>query len=160
MAVNLRFLDRSRYFSIQLAPQLSSRGWLGPGPDPLRLRKSGSAGNRTRDLCICSQELWPLGHRGGLWSGGIAPPFLTLALDGGERSASRSGPRASLEAVAFVPNLSLLIHGLMSFRRVSDERHPCKLYSLSYKESCMNLITTSFPKGKGAKAWSSSFTSN
>jgi hypothetical protein len=26
-------------------------------PDPLLLRKSGSAGNRTRDLWVCSQEL-------------------------------------------------------------------------------------------------------
>ena len=34
-------------------------------PDPLLLRISGSAGNRTRDLCICSQKLWPLDHRGG-----------------------------------------------------------------------------------------------
>jgi len=34
-------------------------------PDPLLLRKSGSAGDRTRDLCICSQKLWPLDHRGG-----------------------------------------------------------------------------------------------
>jgi len=40
-----------------------------PVPDPLLLRKSGSAGDRTRDLCICSQKLWPLDHRGGhtLW---------------------------------------------------------------------------------------------
>jgi hypothetical protein len=37
-----------------------------PVPDPLLLRKSGSAWNRTRDLWICSQELWPLDHRGGL----------------------------------------------------------------------------------------------
>jgi len=37
-----------------------------PVPDPLPLRKSGSAGNRTRDLCICSQKLWPLDQRGGL----------------------------------------------------------------------------------------------
>jgi hypothetical protein len=36
-----------------------------PVPGPLLLRKSGSAGNRTRDLWICSQELWPLDHRGG-----------------------------------------------------------------------------------------------
>jgi hypothetical protein len=28
-----------------------------PVPDPLLLRKSGSAGNLTRDLWICSQEL-------------------------------------------------------------------------------------------------------
>jgi hypothetical protein len=36
-----------------------------PVPDPLLLRKSGSAGNRIRDLCICSQKLRPLDHRGG-----------------------------------------------------------------------------------------------
>jgi hypothetical protein len=36
-----------------------------PVPDPLFLRKSGSAGNRPRELWICSQELWPLDHRGG-----------------------------------------------------------------------------------------------
>jgi hypothetical protein len=56
----------SRYFSIQVAPQLSSRDWVDPVPDPLLLTKSGSAGNRTRDLWICSQELWPLDHRGGV----------------------------------------------------------------------------------------------
>jgi hypothetical protein len=61
----LGFLDRSRYFFFQVAPQLCSRGWMDPVPDPLLLRKSGSSGNRTRDLGICNQELWPLGHRGG-----------------------------------------------------------------------------------------------
>jgi hypothetical protein len=50
---------------IQVAPQLSSRGWVDPVPDPLLLRKSGRVGNRTRDLWICSQKLWPLDHRGG-----------------------------------------------------------------------------------------------
>jgi hypothetical protein len=64
-AVNFGFLGRSRYFSIQVAPQLSSRGWVDPVPDSLLLRKSGSAGNRSRDLRICSQELSPLDHRGG-----------------------------------------------------------------------------------------------
>ena len=64
-AVNICFLDRSRYFFIQVAPQLTSWGWVNPVPDPLLLRKSGSAGNRTRDLCICIQKLWPLDHRGG-----------------------------------------------------------------------------------------------
>jgi hypothetical protein len=43
----LGFLDRSRYFFFQIAPQLYSRGWVDPVPDPL-LRKSCSAGNRTR----------------------------------------------------------------------------------------------------------------
>jgi hypothetical protein len=61
----LGFIDRSRYYFFQIAPQLYSRGWVDPVPDPLLLRKSGSDGNRTRDLCICSQELWPLDHRGG-----------------------------------------------------------------------------------------------
>ena len=36
---------------------------MDPVPDPLLLRKSGNAGDRTRDLCICSQKLWPLDHR-------------------------------------------------------------------------------------------------
>jgi hypothetical protein len=45
--VNFGFLDRSRYF-LEKAPELSSRGWVDPVPDPLLLRKSGSAGNRTQ----------------------------------------------------------------------------------------------------------------
>jgi hypothetical protein len=59
-AVNLGFLDRSRYLFIQVVPQLSSRGWMAPF-----LRKSGSAGNSTWDLWVRSQELWPLYNRGG-----------------------------------------------------------------------------------------------
>jgi hypothetical protein len=62
------FLDRSRYYFFQVAPQFYSRysrGWVDPVPDPLPLRKSGSTGNRTRDLWICRQKLWPLDHRGG-----------------------------------------------------------------------------------------------
>jgi hypothetical protein len=43
----LGFLDRSRNFFIQVAPQLYSRGWVDPVPDP-PLRKSGSDGNKTR----------------------------------------------------------------------------------------------------------------
>jgi hypothetical protein len=42
------FLDRSSYFFFQVAPQLNSRGWVDPVPVPLLLRKSGSAGSRTR----------------------------------------------------------------------------------------------------------------
>ena len=38
---------------------------MDPVPDPLLLRKSGNAGDRTRDLCICSQKLRTLDHRGG-----------------------------------------------------------------------------------------------
>jgi hypothetical protein len=64
-AVNLGFLDLSRYFFFLVSPHLSSRGWVDPVPDPLLLRKSGSAGNRTRHLWVCSHELWPLDDRGG-----------------------------------------------------------------------------------------------
>jgi hypothetical protein len=41
-------LDQNGYFFFQVAPQLYLRGWVDPVPDPLLLRKSGSAGNRTR----------------------------------------------------------------------------------------------------------------
>jgi hypothetical protein len=71
-SINLSFLDRSRYFIIQVAPQLSSRGWV----DPLPLRKHGRAENRTRDLWICSQKLWPLDHRGGYKSNASVTYYL------------------------------------------------------------------------------------
>jgi hypothetical protein len=38
---------------------------MDPVPDPLPLRKSGRAGNRTRDLWLSSQKLLLLDHRGG-----------------------------------------------------------------------------------------------
>jgi hypothetical protein len=38
---------------------------MDPVPDPLLLKKSGSARNRTQDVWICSQELRPMGHIGG-----------------------------------------------------------------------------------------------
>jgi hypothetical protein len=44
----LGFLDRSFYIFFQVAPQLYSQGRVNPVPDPLLLRKSGSAWNRTR----------------------------------------------------------------------------------------------------------------
>jgi hypothetical protein len=55
--VNLGFLDWSPYFFIQVASQLSSRARVDPVSDPLLVRKSGRARNRTRDLWICSQKL-------------------------------------------------------------------------------------------------------
>jgi hypothetical protein len=69
---NLDFIDRSRYYFFQVAPQLYSRGWVDPVPDPLFLRKVGSPGNWTRDLWICSQELWPLDHRCGQYKEALA----------------------------------------------------------------------------------------
>jgi hypothetical protein len=43
----LDFLDQSRYFFFQVAPQLNSRGWVDSVPYPLLLRKFGGVGNRT-----------------------------------------------------------------------------------------------------------------
>jgi hypothetical protein len=45
----LGVLDWSRCYFSQVAPLLYSRGWVDPVPDPLLLRKSRSAGNRTRN---------------------------------------------------------------------------------------------------------------
>jgi hypothetical protein len=61
----LAFLDRSRYFFFQAAPQLYSRGWVDFVPDALLLRKSRSAGNRTRTFVSVARNSWPLDHRGG-----------------------------------------------------------------------------------------------
>jgi hypothetical protein len=60
----ISFLDRSRYYFFQVAPQLYSRGWADPVPDPL-LRKYGSAGNRTRTAGSAARNSWPLDHRCG-----------------------------------------------------------------------------------------------
>jgi hypothetical protein len=44
----LGFPDRNLYFFFHVALELYSRDWVGPVPNPLLLRKSGSAGNWTR----------------------------------------------------------------------------------------------------------------
>jgi hypothetical protein len=52
--IYLSFLDQSRYYSFKYLLIYPHKGWVEPVPDPLILRKSGSAGNRTRDLCVSS----------------------------------------------------------------------------------------------------------
>jgi hypothetical protein len=63
-AFNVGFLDRSRYFSIQVAPQLPSRGWVDPVPDTYFSEnlvgpgiKPGTSGSVTRNSAV--------DHRGG-----------------------------------------------------------------------------------------------
>jgi hypothetical protein len=53
----LGFLDRNRYFFFHVAPQLYSRGLVDPVSDPLLLRKSGSAWNRTRTSGFVARNL-------------------------------------------------------------------------------------------------------
>jgi hypothetical protein len=63
--LNLCFIDlEPLLIFIQVAPQLTSRGWVDTVPDPQLLRKSDNAVYWTRDFCICSQKLWTLDHRG------------------------------------------------------------------------------------------------
>jgi hypothetical protein len=64
-AVNLPCSRPEALLLFEAAPHLSSWGWVDPVPEPLLLRKFGSARNRTHDLWVRSQELWPLAHRGG-----------------------------------------------------------------------------------------------
>jgi hypothetical protein len=61
----LGFLNRSRYFFLQVAPQLYPWGWVNPVPDPLLLRNSGSAGNGTRTSGSVARNSDHY-HRGGL----------------------------------------------------------------------------------------------
>jgi hypothetical protein len=69
-----------------------------PVPDPLLLIKSGSAGNRTRDLWVSSQKLLLLDHRGGrpVWNTqrtlGFAPEALEMNVTTGTLAASRRTP--------------------------------------------------------------------
>jgi hypothetical protein len=60
----LGFLDQSRYFFFQVAPQLYSWGWVDPVPHPLLFKKSGSTGNRTRTSGSVARNS-ALDHRGG-----------------------------------------------------------------------------------------------
>jgi hypothetical protein len=57
MVINLGFLDMSRYFSFKQLLVYPQKGYVGTVPDPLLLRQSGSAGNRTRDLWVSRKEL-------------------------------------------------------------------------------------------------------
>jgi hypothetical protein len=63
--VNLSFLEQSHYFSFKKFLIYAHEGWVYSIPDPLLLRKFGSAKNQSQDLWVSSQELWPLDHRGG-----------------------------------------------------------------------------------------------
>jgi hypothetical protein len=52
------FLDPNRYYFFQVAPQLYSRGWMDPVPDPLLLRKSGSLCPWHKCICYLFGFQW------------------------------------------------------------------------------------------------------
>jgi hypothetical protein len=122
------FQIRNRYFFfIQVAPQLTSRGsrgWVDPVPDPLLLRKSGSDGNRTRDLCSCSQKLWPLDHRGGLCGVTGHVMYHNLILHG------------YLHSVRLSDKTFIYLHCMIWYSR-------CKIFTYSHK-SYIKLLTAIF----------------
>jgi hypothetical protein len=147
----LWFLDRSRYFIFQVPLQLYSRCWVDPVPDPLLLRKSGSAWNRTR-TSGCSQELWPLDHRSGHLTNSLRSATISGMIYGcfdyGCYSASRS------EVVASQPNTRTLFqrHRLLAeqavrstvlsldkFRVISTEEFPV----------CENAVVAVFREFRG-----------
>jgi hypothetical protein len=106
--VNLSFLNRSRYFSFIY----SHKVWVDPVADPLLLRKSGNAGNRIRNLWVCSQEVWPLDHRGGQ-SG--SQRLKTLPTTAAELSYTRSAFSCSITAVvASTPDVCAVVSGVDS----------------------------------------------
>jgi hypothetical protein len=63
----LCFLDRSRYFFFQMAPQLYSWGWVDTVPDPLLLRKYASGTLTTRpqrrSYCLALSNYIDFVHR-------------------------------------------------------------------------------------------------
>jgi hypothetical protein len=65
-AVNLGFLGWCRYLFHSSSSSVVLARLSGSRFRTLLLRKSGRAGNRTRDLWICSQKLRSVDHRGGL----------------------------------------------------------------------------------------------
>jgi hypothetical protein len=60
-----RKLRAGRRTVIQVAPQLCSRAWVDPVPDPLLLRNSGKNENPTRTSGSVARNSWPLDCRGG-----------------------------------------------------------------------------------------------
>jgi hypothetical protein len=110
-AVKLGFLDRSHCYFFQVAPHLSSRGWVDPVIYPLFVRTSGSAGNRARNIWICSQELWPLDHRG------VQPPSWRT------KYWSTNLPSALLSQRNFMCNTSVRLWPLPYQYRINPAYH-------------------------------------
>jgi hypothetical protein len=58
-------LERDPFSLVRINEELLGRKCCDSGLEhPLLLRKSGSAGNRSRDPWLCSHELSPLDHKG------------------------------------------------------------------------------------------------
>jgi hypothetical protein len=94
-------------------------------------KKSGSAWNRTRDIQICSQELWPLYHRGGHGSDTIVYKLSITFIRG---LAIAEEPTVDIGFVkltheSFCGNRVLWIKESPVLRRHLSRRPPVALYS-------------------------------
>jgi hypothetical protein len=102
------FLDQTRYYFFQVAPQFYSRGWVDPVP---LLRKSSSAGKRSRDLWICSQELWSLDHRSGHSCSCIKKIIIKKCLSAGPVSSATLWRRKKSKSSGFRSKRVLMLGG-------------------------------------------------
>jgi hypothetical protein len=114
------FLDRIRYYFFQVAPQLYSRGWVDPVPDPMLLRKSGSAANRTLQLWICSQELCSLDYRRGLHFLISADKTASLNIHTDELILSAGAKLTSWHMGSPIPNIKSQLHSVSRGQRLGS----------------------------------------
>jgi hypothetical protein len=137
----LGFLDRSRYFVFQVAPQLYSRGWVHPVQDPLLFFVV--PGNRTRDPCICSQELWPLDHRGGLCQSISHPMYFKICLPPSPYISLRLPSAVVLSAFSYL--IQLYFTHLLS---LMNARCPaCSILPLKFNRTPFLAISTGASNG-------------
>jgi hypothetical protein len=120
-----------------------------PVPDPLLSRKSGSAWNRTRDLGICSQKLWPLDHRGGHFRRQYflifpsIPTSLNIFLSWYTLLTLITDAEVSSEKLIHVYYITL--HHIPKYHNVYNKRH-ANLKSLSY-----SLFSSTFEEDRNVE---------
>jgi hypothetical protein len=145
--------------------QVSSRGCVDPVRDPLLLRKSRRAGNRTRNLWICSQKLWPLDHRGSppqsIFYLHKYIPVQQLAAEGGTKQQPRSdGKVAAVQdenhkgggVQSYIFHLKLFLRGISnSIVQCLFLKH-CN-YSTDQRKGCSMVLGGLFPCLQTLTSW-------
>jgi hypothetical protein len=86
-------------------------------PGPLLLRKSGSVGNRTRLLWICSQEICSLNYRGGLHFIISADKTASLNIHIDELILSAGAKLTSYHMGSPIPNIKSHLHSVSRGQR-------------------------------------------
>jgi hypothetical protein len=112
-----------------------------PVPDPLQLRKSGSAGNRTRDLCVSSQSAWLI-LRPWRWTRSV-PPKDRLTFNGPHGGIRRAEDRALHNCLQFPCWSCRQSEAMKGFSCY------CALYCIVYALLCslFSCLTEVYPAG-------------